>query len=134
MCELLVFLTDKASDPDPAINLTYMKRGYVIVVCEDGWQWSQAELTNPDWVVVQVPGVPVSEYNKFQVVHWASYTNYETGEQGVMDACRALMLDIDQDPVLREISTRGDVQVVVRSPEDIAVMETAVLPPTSSPA
>lgn len=31
------------------------KRGDVIAVCPDGWAWSQAELTNPDWVIVSAP-------------------------------------------------------------------------------
>lgn len=126
MCELLVMLTDKASDPDPAIDLLHMKRGFVISVCSDGWAWSPAELTNPDWVVVQVAGVSVADYQKFQDV---LFKPREPNVPPAMIACRALMLDIAKDPALGGMSTRGDVQVVVRSPEDIAAMETAVVPP-----
>lgn len=30
------------------------KRGDVITVQADGWAWSQAERTNPDWLIIKV--------------------------------------------------------------------------------
>ena len=35
--------------------------GDVVTIHEDGWPWSQRELTNPEWLVVKVPGVPASQ-------------------------------------------------------------------------
>lgn len=47
--EVLVRVVDKGAALDCS------KRGDVIAICPDGWAWSPAELTNPDWRIVRVP-------------------------------------------------------------------------------
>ena len=46
--EVLARLVDKGPAEDCS------KRGDVIAVQQDGWAWSDAELTNPDWVIISV--------------------------------------------------------------------------------
>ena len=49
--ELLIRLVDK----HPIVAPIYEKssqRGDVIVAMPDGWQWSDAERNNPDWIIV----------------------------------------------------------------------------------
>lgn len=51
--EMLVWLVDKG----PSID--QYKAGDVIVVCPDGWPWSDLEKTNADWVIVRTAILPV---------------------------------------------------------------------------
>ena len=46
--EALIRIIDKGPDEDCS------KAGDVICICPDGWQWSPAELANPDWRIVRV--------------------------------------------------------------------------------
>lgn len=64
MAELLVRVVDKIND-DPYLNAQCTKRGDVIVVMPDGWGWGKQELTNPEWRIVKLPGVSVSEASTF---------------------------------------------------------------------
>lgn len=60
MCELLIRVRDKTND-DPYLDARCLKRGDVVVVVEDGWQWEREELTNPDWRILQLPNVTVAQ-------------------------------------------------------------------------
>lgn len=60
MCELLVRVVDKVNS-DFYLNCQCTKRGDVIVVQEDGWKWGKEELSNPDWRIISMPGIPVSQ-------------------------------------------------------------------------
>lgn len=57
MAELLVRVVDRGDPNDDASS----KRGDVIALCPDGWAWSAAELSEPFWRVIAVPGVPVDD-------------------------------------------------------------------------
>lgn len=46
--EVLIRVVDKGVAEDCS------KAGDVISICADGWAWSSAELTNPDWRIVSV--------------------------------------------------------------------------------
>jgi hypothetical protein len=37
----------------------HSQAGDVIAICPDGWAWSEAELTNPDWRIVRAPLLPI---------------------------------------------------------------------------
>jgi hypothetical protein len=37
----------------------------VIVVQPDGWVWGREEYSNPDWRIVKVPGITVSQASAF---------------------------------------------------------------------
>jgi hypothetical protein len=54
MAEVLVRIVDRGG-VDPAVGYGDSKRGDVIAVCPNGWGWTPAELTNPDWRIVRVP-------------------------------------------------------------------------------
>lgn len=47
LMEILIRIVDKGATEDCS------KSGDVISVCPDGWAWSPAELTNPDWRIVK---------------------------------------------------------------------------------
>lgn len=55
MCEILLHYTDKVTNADPKYAHNYLS-GDVIAICPDGWGWSQAELTNPNWRLIKMPG------------------------------------------------------------------------------
>ena len=59
MCEILLRVRDKVNDADPYLDAQCLKRGDVVVVVENGWPWSEAELTNPDWRILKLPNVSV---------------------------------------------------------------------------
>ena len=46
--EILCRIVDKSAREDAS------KRGDVIAIRPDGWAWSNEELTNPDWRIIQV--------------------------------------------------------------------------------
>lgn len=50
--ELLIRVVDKPGAPD---NPLVSAAGDVIAICPDGWAWSEAELTNPEWRIVKCP-------------------------------------------------------------------------------
>jgi len=50
--ELLVRRTDKVSI-DKVEDSIILKRGDVVVVCPSPWNWSQAELNNPNWIIIK---------------------------------------------------------------------------------
>lgn len=64
MAQLLVRVTDKVS-PDIYQNAKLTKRGDVIAVQADDWQWGTKELTEPFWRIVKHTGVSVSEAEAF---------------------------------------------------------------------
>lgn len=64
MAEMLVRVVDKVNE-DFYRNLRCTKRGMVIVVVPDGHVWSTQELTNPDWRIVKILGVPVHAVSEF---------------------------------------------------------------------
>lgn len=48
--EALVRIVDRDAAEDES------KRGDVITVQSDGWPWSVAERTNPDWIIIRITG------------------------------------------------------------------------------
>jgi hypothetical protein len=57
MCELVVRITDKAG-----ANPQTDQIGDIIAARDDGFQWGSRDLSNPQWRVVSLPGVPVEDY------------------------------------------------------------------------
>lgn len=44
--------------------------GDVVTAHEDGWAWSPAELTNPDWRIFVVPGLTRAEADALRAPEW----------------------------------------------------------------
>lgn len=65
MSEWLVRTVDKVNEEDPHLDAQCFKRGDVIVICEDGWPWSEAERANPEWTILKFPGVSVEAVDSF---------------------------------------------------------------------
>jgi hypothetical protein len=64
MAELLVFAQDQIG-ADIYKDTKRYKRGDVVVVCEDGWNWGLEELKNPLFRIIAIPGMSVSEASQF---------------------------------------------------------------------
>lgn len=60
--ELLVRIVDKGPHDNQS------KAGDVIAICPDGWEWSQAERTNPDWIIIHADLTEI-ESNALQSAH-----------------------------------------------------------------
>jgi len=65
MAELLVRNIDKINPNSAELNMQCFKRGDVIVVQEDGWGWSPAELAGSPWTVIKFPDGSVSAANSY---------------------------------------------------------------------
>lgn len=63
MSELLVRVVDKINE-DPLLNSKCTKRGDVIVVCPDGWEWSVEERSNPNWRIIKMPDMNMDEASR----------------------------------------------------------------------
>jgi hypothetical protein len=99
MPEMLVQVIDRSS-PDPLIDCRCFKAGDVIVVCPDGWAWSDAELNNPEWRIVSV-ALPTDEAEAF--------AQDEAGDmiQNPLLQIRGSNIDIDALPVAARLKMRG---------------------------
>jgi hypothetical protein len=90
MSEVLVRVRNKVQ-ADPYLSCKLHERGDVIVVCADGWAWSAAELTNPDWRIIKLPNVTVSQVDGFLGPEFDT----DPAHPSRMLRRRAFMLDID---------------------------------------
>ena len=61
MAELLLRVVSKTAPEDLRRDTKLTKRGDVIVVKPDGWRWVGRELTSPQWRILKVPALSVSE-------------------------------------------------------------------------
>lgn len=61
MCELLVRVVDRIS-LDPQAGPASLA-GNVIHRAPDGWNWSAAEISNPAWVVLKIPGIDCTTFD-----------------------------------------------------------------------
>lgn len=90
MCELLVRVVDKVNPNDPLADLQCHKAGDVIVAVDDGHQWGRAEVANPEWRIVRVPGASIADVSGLLAE--------EPQVQGLPEAVRArrgFRLDLD---------------------------------------
>lgn len=60
MSEIVVMLVSKEPS-DPYHNAKAYKRGDVVEVLPDGWQFGKEELKNAEWAIVALPNISVSE-------------------------------------------------------------------------
>jgi hypothetical protein len=64
MAEFLVRVVDKVNS-DIYLDSKCLKAGDVVVVCPDGWGWGAEELINPDWRIVAIPAISVTQAQAF---------------------------------------------------------------------
>lgn len=103
MAELLIRVKDKRNPPEypnaAVLDTKLLQRGDVVMVCPDGWQWGDAELSNPDWRIVKAPTMTPAEAETYLAAE---------PEQGAsrMTQRRAFHLNLDfaSDVASREIS------------------------------
>lgn len=118
MAEMLVRTIDKVNKEDVYLDVKCTKRGHVIAICPDGWQWSETERTAPYWTIVKVPGVSVEDLS--------AYLAPEPGDPRMnrMLQCRAFKFDLDSLGVKSTV-TASEVQglkMAMDSLDDPAVL------------
>lgn len=87
MCEILLRVRDKDSKSVDQ-RLMQNKAGDAVVVVEDGHQWGDEEVSNPDWRVLRLPGLPAAAV--------ADLMHVRTNERnGVTTAKKARYIEID---------------------------------------
>lgn len=99
MCELLVRVVDKIN-PDPYLNVGLTKRGDVIAVCPNGWNWGTAELSNPEWRIICLPNVTETEVASLLQPE----VNTDPLNPSKMLQRRAFKLDLDHPTLASEVS------------------------------
>jgi len=57
MAEIIFWARDKAKPWDAELDAQAYKRGDVISIVPDGWQWSPRELTHPDWRILRLTSI-----------------------------------------------------------------------------
>ena len=62
---ILVVRTEDTIWPDPVQNASAYKRGDVIDIVDDGWQFGSAEIGNPRMMFVAMPGIPKDSLSGF---------------------------------------------------------------------
>lgn len=62
MAEFLIRCRDKEGH-----NAMCRGEHEVVVVCPDGWGWSDIERSHPEWRIVRVPGVTVADAKRWSV-------------------------------------------------------------------
>lgn len=95
MCEMLVVVVDRVH-PDPYIDANHIaKRGDVIDVREDGHQWGREEISNPNWKIIRVPGVPCAHAQGFLSPEYDEHLH----TQSRMLQKRGFCYDLDARPM-----------------------------------
>lgn len=89
MCEICVRVTSKTNPNDQVKDAQLTKRGHIIDVRPDGWGWTTTELTNPDWRMISLPNITVSQATAYLAAGTATPNTAEIA------ARRAFKFDID---------------------------------------
>ncbi len=97
MAELLVCAADK-EPPDPYVDAKAYKRGDVVVVCPDRWVWGMGELSSPNFRIVRVPGITVTQASTFLGEEF----NTDPENPSLVLRRRAFYLDLD-DPLFESL-------------------------------
>lgn len=61
MCQVLLRVKNKVNPDSPELDVKCLKRGDIVTIVEDSHVWSPAELTNPDWRIIDLPNVTVNQ-------------------------------------------------------------------------
>lgn len=134
MAELLIRVIDKiGADPYQDAQLT--KRGDVIVVCPDGWPWSEEERTNPMWRILAVPDLSISEAS----ILLAPERDTDPRHPSRVLQRRAFHLDLDGPtflPLQKDLQDATRAQGLISIAVPLTAWRTAVLakPALSDPA
>lgn len=65
MAELLVRVVDKQKSGDPYQDRHLSERGCVICIMPDGHVWSKREQSNPEWIIIKIPGINPNHISHF---------------------------------------------------------------------
>lgn len=88
MCEALIFVGDRVSD-DPYKDCKLFKKGDILAVQVDGWQWGKEELAHADFRILKLPNVTLAAAQAFI----AGETNSDPGNPSRMLKPRKLCFD-----------------------------------------
>lgn len=111
MAELLVRTISKTSD-NIYDDVKLTKRGDVIVVMEDGHEWSPTELKAPFWQIIKVPGVKSDYFAALLVEELKEGVQPDPAVPNTLQR-RAFKLDLDNLPNAEKFAvTQGDERAV----------------------
>jgi len=101
MCEILLRVRDKESR-DVGQRLIQNVAGDAVVIVEDGHRWGGAEVSNPDWRVLQMPGLPAAAVADLMESrpHWKDSDRISARKRQYIDVT---------DPWLRGVLASGQV-------------------------
>jgi len=127
MCELLVRVVDKVNAKDPDKDARCLKRGDVVVICEDGHQWSKRELANPSWRVIKLPGT-----NRREVQH---LMYQEVGADRRVGMSRAFKVDVDHISIRSQVESAKEPVALQKAALDaVVVLKPGITDPRLDPA
>jgi hypothetical protein len=108
MARLCVRIADNAHPTDPKLTPLRTQPGDVVCVVEDDHQFSKSELSNGQYLIVDVPGVPEPQL--------AYLTGSTFDKDGFLVAKRAKALDV---PALKNAGTTDKDGILTATPVDI---------------
>jgi hypothetical protein len=111
MAEILVAAISKTNILFPEKEMALYKRGMPVVVMPDGHPWGAKEGL-PDFVVIKIPGVPVSTLQTLTDVQTEDALGVETGS---MVRRRRWVLDVDTINFVGGITTLPIVQLATKA-------------------
>jgi len=107
MAEILI----KWEDSGAAFNY---RKGDVIAICPNGWQWSNAEMTNPAWRIIKLPNIGMS------IIEYLTSPDFNL--DGTVKNKRGNLLDTTKLPgaVRNQINNNQVVTFNITGPEVLA--------------
>ena len=111
MARLVIRILPNDHPTDPALTPLRTQEGDVVELVDDGHVFSQAELTNGQYRILDVPGVPQDE-----LVHLKAHVE---DAQGRMTKRRAQQLDLTvlRTPAWRDktVATKAEIATLTRT-------------------
>lgn len=116
MAELLVRIQDRKGF-DPILNALALRPGDVVAVCPDDWKWTPAEIENPDWRIIKMPGLDVEALGDLLIPAHTSTPDSE------LLAKRAVKLDLTNIAIAPLLDKPGEAIIIdsVKQPDILAL-------------
>lgn len=119
MAEMLVRIKDKPKSGNVYKDRHLSERGCVICIMPDNHSWSNAELTNPEWRIIKVPGINPTVISHF-ITGQIGYGDPEAEKVNLVLRRWQYKLNLDllqtmlADPVIRQEFKDNPVKTLYR--------------------
>lgn len=113
MSELVVLLKDPPLTGDAHTDNQRLRRGEVIDVLPDGWEFTARERSRPDWLILRVPDLSVEKAQQYT----AAEPENERGGFAVIRHPRRRLLYLNLDGLTGDTLTADELEArTVRKP------------------